>query len=495
MNSFLIFNCKNSAILLLLLVTMTTAHWLLATGLTPAPAIYYSLILLVLFLFRRQLQKEQHILSGLMRMSSQIETGKLDYRITHIPKTAELAPIAWRFNSALDQIEAYMHESTSCFLTAQNQQFHRQPLVAGIKGSFVKSLSQIKASLHIMQDNHLYNQRESLFSKLGQMKTQNLISSLQRTQEDLSTINQQMDEVEHITSHASGIAAESQGSLDSVIQQLTHIIDKIAVMQVSSLELSASSQEITNVTKVIANIADQTNLLALNAAIEAARAGEHGRGFAVVAAEIRNLSENTKTATTRIGATVKKFVQITENIVTDTEHMAHITDNSKQVISKFESDIAEVSQRSMEAFTKVTYAQMISEITFAKINQLIYVQQGYRAVEVGVDTASAATLQTPVEESVLGRWLLSGAGAQKYSHLPSYHNIMSPIRHTHNRMQQALDYLKCDWSASPQIQAQILEHFKAIEDNSHDIAESLIETLEEKRHFELAATEGDIDLF
>jgi methyl-accepting chemotaxis protein len=327
------------------------------------------------------------------------------------------------------------------------------------------------------------------------MKTQNLISSLQRTQEDLATITQQMDEVEKITSNASGIAAENRGSLNSVIRQLNDIIDKIAVMKVSSQELSASSQEITNVTKLIAGIADQTNLLALNAAIEAARAGEHGRGFAVVAAEIRNLSESTKNATTRIGATVKKFVQITDTIVADTEHMAGMTDDSKQVIGQFERDIAQVSQKSMEAFTKVTYAQMISEITFAKINQLIYVQQGYRAVEIGVDATSANALQTPVEQSVLGRWLLAGAGAQKYSHLPSYHNIMSPIRHTHNRMQQALENLKRDWSTSPLLQAEILEHFKVIEDNSHEIAESLIETLEEKRRYELATTEGDIDLF
>lgn len=51
--------------------------------------------------------------------------------------------------------------------------------------------------------------------------------------------------------------------------------------------ISASSQQIAEITTVINSIAFQTNILALNAAVEAARAGEQGRGFAVVAGEVR----------------------------------------------------------------------------------------------------------------------------------------------------------------------------------------------------------------
>jgi methyl-accepting chemotaxis protein len=47
--------------------------------------------------------------------------------------------------------------------------------------------------------------------------------------------------------------------------------------------LSASVDEIGEVSNLISSIAAQTNLLALNATIEAARAGKAGRGFAVVA--------------------------------------------------------------------------------------------------------------------------------------------------------------------------------------------------------------------
>lgn len=50
----------------------------------------------------------------------------------------------------------------------------------------------------------------------------------------------------------------------------------------------------------IEDIAKKINLIAINASVEAARAGEVGRGFGVIAKEIKELSQQSKTAVERI---------------------------------------------------------------------------------------------------------------------------------------------------------------------------------------------------
>jgi len=76
--------------------------------------------------------------------------------------------------------------------------------------------------------------------------------------------------------------------------------------------IESDSQQISEITQAIEDIAFQTNLLALNAAVESARAGPAGQGFAVVAQEVRSLSERCKQASGQIGDLISSSEQNVE---------------------------------------------------------------------------------------------------------------------------------------------------------------------------------------
>ena len=188
----------------------------------------------------------------------------------------EAAKIGVQASSAIDEVTSTMHEMSA---NVQNMVKNTQTQASSVSETSA-SIDQMVASIQRVADT-----AKVLLdiSHRSREEVQNGISTMQKTTDGLSRINQSIQ--------ASG----------EIIGSLGHRADDIG-----------------KIIEVIDDLAEQTNLLALNAAIEAARAGEHGLGFAVVADEVRKLAENSAQATKEIAELIESIQKEARKAV---EHM------------------------------------------------------------------------------------------------------------------------------------------------------------------------------
>ena len=282
---------------------------------------------------------------------------------------------------------------------------------------FIQSMRSMILSIHGVSDK-LHIQADSSNDVSGEMYNASRLQS-ESMQELNNTVEQLSLSVNEIAENATTLASvvastrddgeQVDGKMKATVEVSRHgkadmqnvdaamqsINESMIKLQQAIGKVGKASEEITNITGVISDIADETNLLSLNASIEAARAGDAGRGFAVVATEIGKLAQtssssvhNIESLISEINVLVKDAVCQADDSVNNIQNSSELVNGALQTFDVIFNNIAEVNHLVQQMIEKVTEVDNVA-ISVAAISE----QQAASSEEI------LATSTTMVEQA------------------------------------------------------------------------------------------------
>ena len=190
--------------------------------------------------------------------------------------------------------------------------------------------------------------------------------------------------------------AASVSEISRQVSQSTQIagqaMGEVAQTNQTVQGLTTSVARISEVVRLISEIASQTNLLALNATIEAARAGDAGKGFAVVASEVKHLATQTARATEDITGRINEIQSATGQSVEAIDRINKVIQQMNEISLAIASAVEEQGAATQEIARNVAQAADGTQLVSANILQVTQAsaETGTAASQVQASSAEVA---------------------------------------------------------------------------------------------------------
>lgn len=319
---------------------------------------------------------------------NEVSNGNLNISINYNFRNA-FGEVAQAVNKTINELKKYIDIEIKALKELANKNFN-----VTIEEEFVGDFKPMKESMLTIIDyfnETMYQIRESV-AQVNQASNQIAESAealAAGSTQQASSIDSLVNTINDITKEVVENASNTD-NVDRLTSEVTQKLDEgneyMKKLLASMDKINNQSQDISNIIKIIDDIASQTNLLSLNASIEAARAGENGKGFAVVANEIGKLANE-------CGQAVKDTTELINANLTIVDEGSSLTTETANCLNTVVSSAMQTKE----------FTDKIAKACNYQADSLKGVLEGIQQVSLVVESNSAAAEQS----SAAGEELLS----------------------------------------------------------------------------------------
>ena len=354
------------------------------------------------------LKKSLRPMRNIIGVAEEIERGALNVQIS-IDQKDEFGHLAMVFQKTAAVLQRYVRE-----ISLVIGQLAKGDLQVAIEHEYAGDFAPIKTAL--LNVSASLNQTLKTIHTAAEQVSTGAAQVASGAQALAAGSTEQASSVEELSASMAKIAGQASENSSNVKTAARYVEQAVANVKDGSehmvqltaamTNIGSASDQITNITKVIEDIAFQTNILALNAAIEAARAGSAGKGFAVVADEVRNLAAKSAEA-------AKKTAELIQRSTLTVSEGTQIAARTAQILKSVEEKANLVN----ESIIKIDQASTDQAVAIEQVKQGLnqvsaVVQTNAATAEENSATSEEMSAQAATLRDEVGKFKLAGDGRE-----------------------------------------------------------------------------------